>query len=156
MNAAIPENTVTAQDLAEWYELQEQLGKLKSAEALLRGRIFRHYFPTPKEGTNNVSLNDGTGAVLKGQHVINRTVDPGSLDALKKAQQDALALLASGGNPNVPVLKLDELIKWKPEVAISKYRELTEEERMFFDQCLVIKPGSPQLEITIPKRPIRT
>lgn len=152
MNATIPENTVTAADLAEWYKMQAELGRLKSAEALLRGRIFKHYFPTPKEGTNNVPLNDGTGAVLKGQHVINRSVDQGALDALRKSVQEAAALREQGGQPNIPLINVDKLVKWKPEVAITEYRQLTEEERHFFDQCLVIKPGSPQLEITIPKR----
>ena len=142
--ADIPDNTVTPADLAEWYRLQTELAKLKSAEALLRGKIFKHYFPAPKEGTNKVPLNDGTGAELKGQHVINRSVDIGSLDALK-------AGIAAEGS-NLPKLNLDDLIKWKPEVVISKYRELTEEERLTFDQCLIIKPGSPQLEIAIPKR----
>lgn len=142
----IPENTVTPEDLAQWYTMKQELSRLKSAEALLRARIFRFYFPTPKEGTNNQPLNDGTGAVLKGQYVINRAVDIGALDALRKAQQEAVE------GSNAPKLNFDELVKWKPEVAITKYRELTEEERHYFDQCLVITPGSPQVEITIPKR----
>jgi hypothetical protein len=160
MNAAIPQDEVTAEDLKQWYLLHEQLGKLKSAEALLRGRIFKGMVKDPKEGTNTVPLNDGTGAVLKAQHVINRSVDVGTLDALRKAQADALAMqqqpstVAAEGvvPPNAPKLPFDELIKWKPELSITKYKELTAEERMYFDQCLVIKPGSPQLEIVIPKR----
>jgi hypothetical protein len=52
----------------------------------------------------------------------------------------------------MPTLHIDKLVKWKPEVAITEYRKLTEEERNRFDQCLVIKPGSPSLEIVIPKR----
>lgn len=154
MNAAIPEDEVTAEDLKQWYLLHEQLGKLKSAEALLRGRIFKGMVKDPKEGTNTVPLNDGTGAVLKAQHVINRTVDVGTLDALKKAQAEAITTAAIDPSkaPNVPKLPFDELIKWKPELSITKYKELTAEERLYFDQCLVIKPGSPQLEIVIPKR----
>lgn len=144
--AEIPENAVTAADLAEWYRLQAELGKLKSAEALLRSKIFKHYFPAPTEGTNKFELNDGTGAVLKATHVINRSIDPGALDALKAAQHEA----APGSN--VPKLPLDELVRYKPELAVSEYRKLTDEERIFFDQCLIIKPGSPQMEISIPKK----
>lgn len=157
MSPAIPEDQVTVNDLAEWYRLQTELGRIKSAEALLRGRIFRHYFPTPKEGTNSVPVNDGTGAVVKGQHVINRSVDQGQLDALRVAMTTAYGAHAvPGATPNIPKLNLDELVKFKPEVSITKYRELTEEERLYFDQCLVIKPGSPQLEIVIPKRAAKT
>ncbi len=140
----IPEDVVTPQDLAEWYRVQEQLSKLKSAEALMRSRIFKFFFKNPKEGTNKVPLNDGTGAEIKATHVINRSVDIGSLDALK-------ATMGTEGS-NLPKLNLDELIKWKPEVSISAYRQLTDEERNAFDQCLIIKPGSPQLEVSIPKR----
>lgn len=153
MNAAIPENVVTQADLAEWYRLKEELGRIKSAEALLRGKIFKSYFPTPKEGTNKVLLNDGTGAELKGTHVINRKVDEGTLDAMRKSQREAEQALAEDGVvPNIPMLKFDTLVKWKPEVSISAYRELTAEEQLYFDQCLIITPGSPQVEITIPKK----
>jgi len=157
--AEIPENVVTAADLSEWFHLHAELGRIKSAEALLRSKIFKHYFKDPKEGTNNHPLNDGTGAVLKGQYVINRSVDIGQLDALKTAQstawsEEAIAArkAGQGAMPNIPLLKFDELVRWKPEVAVSEYRKLTKEEQHYFEQCLVIKPGSPQLEIAIPKR----
>ena len=141
----IPEDVVTGTDLAEWYRVKEELGKLKSKEALLRSRIARFYFPNPVEGTNTEEIGDGTGAVVKLSYVINRTVDQGALDALREAQK------VEGSN--APKINLDELVKFKPEVVISAYRELTDEEQHFFDQALIIKPGSPQLEITIPKRP---
>lgn len=144
-------NVVTSQDLAEWYRLKEELSRIKACEALLRGKIFKFFFPVPDEGTNTVPLEDGTGAVIKGQHVINRAVDVGSFEALRAAQTAALETTGSK-IPNIPLLPLDKLVKWKPEVSITDYRKLTEEEMNYFDQCLVIKPGSPQLEITIPKR----
>jgi hypothetical protein len=52
----IPENTVTQADMDEWYALQKQLAAVKSAEMLLRMKIFKHYFPAPVEGTNQVPL----------------------------------------------------------------------------------------------------
>jgi hypothetical protein len=144
--SVIPENDATQADLVAWFKLYDELASLKARESLLRGKIFKSFFKTPKEGTNNHELNDGTGAVLKGTYVINRAVDIGALDALKAAQAEAKQ------GSNVPKLNFDQLIKWKPEVAVGEYRKLTEEERNLFDQCLVIKVGSPQLEITIPKK----
>jgi len=140
----IPEDVVTPADLAEWYKIKAQLGKLKSAEALMRTRIFKFFFKAPKEGTNKVDINDGTGAQLKADHTINRSVDIGSLEALRDQQK------VEGYNGHK--LNFDELVKWKPEVSITAYRQLTDEERNLFDQCLIIKPGSPQMEIVIPKR----
>lgn len=141
----IPIDVVTPEELAEWYRTKEELGKLKSKEALLRSRIFKFYFPDPAEGTNSRELGDGTGAVVKGTYVINRSVDQGALDALREAQKVA--------DSNAYAINLDVLVVWKPELKISEYRTLTDEERNWFDQALVIKPGSPQVEVVIPKRP---
>lgn len=146
-------NVLAAEDLAEWYRLQKELARVKACEAIMRSKVFKFYFPVPEEGTNTVPLNDGTGAVIKAQHVINRSVDVGSFEALRAAQTLALEAQSAGGAaPNAPVLQFDKLVKWKPEVSITDYRKLTKEEQLYFDQCLIIKPGSPQLEITIPKR----
>lgn len=143
---AIPK--VTAADMAHWYKLQQQLSTLKGEEAMLRARIFADCFPTPVEGTNTFAIADGTGALLKATHVINRSVDEGSLEALGKAIKTP--------DSNLPKLPLTKLVKWKPEVVIKEYRSLTEEERQVFDQCLIIKEGSPQMKIEIPKRAARS
>lgn len=144
----VPENEVTPADLAQWYKMKQELGRLKSAEALLRAKIAKFFFPAPVEGSRNkVPLNDGTGAQLQLDHTINRSVEIGSLDALRKE-------IAVEGY-NGPKLNLDELVKWKPEVNMSAYRALTDEERLFFERALIVKPGSPSLDINIPKRPAR-
>jgi hypothetical protein len=141
------ETSVTLEDLKTWYELKEELARVKGAEAMLRSRIAKHFFPAPTEGSkdNKHPLNDGTGAILQMDYVINRTVDEQQLDALRSA-------IAEEGS-NLPQLNLATLIRWKPEVVIGEYRKLNETERHTLDQCLIIKPGSPQLEIKIPKRP---
>lgn len=140
------ETAVTAEDFKTWYELNQELSRIKGAEAMLRSRIFKHCFPAPTEGSadNKYPINDGTGAIVQGTYVINRTVDEQQLDALRAA-------IAEEGS-NLPQLDLVKLIKWKPEVVVKEYRGLSDEERHVFDQCLVIKPGMPALEIKIPKR----
>jgi hypothetical protein len=105
------------------------------------------------EVINTFDIDDGTGAVLKAQRVIDRKVDVGAFDALRKMQNEQWGeQRMPGAVPGVPLLKLDELVKWKPEVSITEYRKLTDNERAYFDQCLIIKDGSPQLEVVIPKR----
>lgn len=133
----VPENTVTAEDMAEWYRLQDELKKIKAKEMLLRTKIFKFYFPTPEEGTNNHPLPDGY--VLKGKHTITREVDPGAFQAMRQQFQEA------GIHP-------DLMVQWKPSLKIKEYRELTAEQLHLFDQCLIIKDGSPALEIVLPKR----
>lgn len=133
----IPQNHVTQADLAEWYKMTQDLRNLKAKESLLRKKIFGSAFPDPKEGTNNYDLPDGY--VLKGQHVLNRDIDIGALDALKPKLRE------EGMNP-------DNLVKYKPELKKAEYNKLTEEQKKLFDQCLIIKPGSPSLEIVLPAK----
>lgn len=140
------EVAVTPEDLKTWYGLKQELDRVKAAEAMLRSRIFKHYFPNPVEGTkeNKVPLNDGTGAIVQGDYVINRNVDEAQLEALREA------MFAEGSN--LPQLPLDKLIKWRAELAKGEYNKLSTEEKQVLDRCLVVKPGMPGLEIKIPKR----
>jgi len=139
----IPEREVTLDHLKEWYDLKKQLDEIKNKEIVIRQFIVAGLFPNPVEGTNTHPLNDGTGAVAKATHVLNRAVQVEPLEELRKSLQT---------NDNLPKLDLDKLVRWKPEVAVKEYRLLTDEERHLFDQVLVIKPGMPGLEIMIPKK----
>jgi len=139
----IPEREVTLEHLKEWYALKQQLDELKGKEVVLRQFIVAGLFPDPVEGVNTHPLNDGTGAVAKATHVINRSVQVEPLEELRKSLET---------DNNLPKLDLDKLVRWKPEVATKEYRTLTDEERHLFDQALVIKPGMPGLEIMIPKK----
>ena len=144
------ETAVTPAELSKWYLLKKQLAEVKTAESLMRSRIAKFFFPTPDEGTNTHPLKDGTGANLKMVHTIDRKVDEGELEALKVA----LAAAADNAEDNLHGLELDfdKLIVWKPELKIAEYRKLSEAQREVFERVLVVKPGMPQLDITIPKR----
>lgn len=144
--STIPENETTLQDLFDWYVLQEDLKKVKAREMLLRQKLFKHHFPTPEEGTNSLSLDPvliaaglaADGRMLKGGYVINREVDAASLNVLGPK-------FAENG------IKVQDLIQWKPSLKTGEYRKLTAEQLQLFDQCLIIKPGSPTLEVVLPK-----
>ena len=123
--------------LNEWYECREQLRILQEREKALRLEIMSKVFPEAKEGVNSFPLEDGY--VLKGTKVITRKVDEASLLAI--AEQ-----LASSG------VSIDSLIRYKPELSVREYKKMNEEQRMIFDQALIIKEGLPQLEIVLPKR----
>lgn len=136
--SAIPANAVTQEDLTKWSELQKQLGDLKSAEMLLRTKIFKGLFPAPVEGTNSIPL--GTeGWVIKAKYPINRKPDVALLTAR------APELRAAG-------IVLEDVIRTIPELATWEYRKLTDEQRHLLDQVMEVKPGSPALEIVLPKR----
>lgn len=133
----IPENEVTQDDMEAWFKAKKALEKVKAQEILLRNKIFKGKFPNPREGTNNLDIGDGY--FLKATHVINRSVD----DAAFKA---SIEEFAKAGIPT------DQIVRYKPELATGKYRGLTEEQRHLMDTVLIIKDGTPGLEITQPKR----
>lgn len=126
---------ITEADLAVWYNMSKQLKELKATEAMLRSRIVAHFFPTKTEGTNTTPL--ANLYVLKATCPIDRKVDIGALTSITEKLKEA----------KIP---LDVLVLYKPELATSVYRTLTAEQLALFDQCLIIKDGSAQLEITMP------
>jgi hypothetical protein len=140
--AEIPENQATQQDLVKWFQLTQEIEKMKpliEQERILRKKIAALYFPNPTEGTNTFELNDGTGCVLKYGHTIERKVDEAQLLAMR----DVLAESS---------ISVDDLIRRKPELEKKAYNKLTDEQRALFDQALIIKPGSITLEITLPAK----
>lgn len=141
----IPANAFDPNDLIEWDRLKKQLDAVKASEMLLRKKIFGCCFASPKEGTNDFAL--ANGYVLKGDYKIDRTLDVGTFNALKAAPAEGLMspLQQAGINP-------DKLVEYKPSLVLKEYRTLTDEQRKFFDQCLVIKPGAPSLKIELPAK----
>lgn len=140
MNISTAELTPEEQlklDMIEWYKAAEAMAALKDREMALRVKLFKAFFPTPKEGTNSYDLPDGY--VVKGVHVVNRAVDQAVLTTLSKEFAEAHIAIA-------------DLIKWKPDLVKSTYNTLSAEQKQLFDQALVIKEGTPQLEIVMPKR----
>lgn len=127
---------VTQEEFNEWYALQNQMREIKEREMELRKKIFAFYFQGAVEGTNKLEMQDGY--TLTGKRVINRSVDKGSLVSLTPELQ------AAG-------IKVDDLVEWKPSLKISAYRKLSEAQTQLFDQVLVVKDGSPSLEIVAPK-----
>lgn len=131
----IPEPEVNMELLAKWFAMAQEISKLKQQEGLLRKRIFTHFFPKPKEGTNTHILPDGYQ--LKATHVVNRTVDPATVRTLRESFVEK----------QIPI---DDLVDWKPSLVKSIYNGLTEEQQHLFDQCLIVKDGSPTLTISAP------
>lgn len=123
--------------LAEWYLTTQAVLPLKEAESNMRKSIFSMAFPEPKEGTNSLKLADGY--VLKGIYGYNRKVDNELLTNIFEKLVEA----------EIPI---DMLVKYKPEVKVTIYKALSEQQRNLFDQCLTIEPGSPSLKIEKPKR----
>lgn len=128
--------TVTNEEMNRWFVLQQQMKAIREEEMELRQKIFAAYFENAEEGTNNHTLPDGF--ILKGKRVVNRSVDKAALNVLAEDLRKA-------------DVNVDELIEWKPSLKLSAYRKLNKDQIWVVDQVLVVKDGSPSLEIVAPK-----
>lgn len=116
--------------LGQWQDTKAELESLKRKEAQLRKLLFQGAFPNPVEGVNTITLVDGT--IIKGTHKISRNIDEAALPSVLEQMPEAVR---------------DNLVAYKPSLSVSAYRKLTAEERKTFDQALIIKPGTPTLEV---------
>lgn len=114
--------------VARWAELQHLIPRLQAEERALREGLFIGTFPNPAEGVNSVTFPDGR--VLKGTHVINRSVK-GDPTSLPKALREAV-------------------INFKPELRVGAYKKLEEAERKKVDSIIEAKPGLCKLELILP------
>jgi hypothetical protein len=124
-------------ELELWYNWQDELGSLKAAEMSLRKDIFARCFPNPVEGSDNKYDLVG-GWIVQGKYPIDRKIDTALLTNYQ-AKFDKAGIKA-------------DIIRWKPELSVTEYKKLTDKQKELFDNVLIIKPGSPSLEVKKPKR----
>lgn len=120
--------------LVRWQETKKQLAIIQEEERNLRRIIFTMKFPHPREGTNKTPL--GNGWQLRANYPIDRKIDMPVLEAIQAQFFDM----------KIPT----DIVKMEPKLNIKPYRQLTAEQAKFFDQALIIKPGSISLEIVAP------
>lgn len=153
----IPPNQLCLEDIDEWQLAKDELARVKAKEALLRSKVYTFLFTAPVEGTNYVQI--ANGPKLKATRKIDRKPDQAQIDVMKKLTVGEMRTFLTQlkidhtfFEDSVPVvtalnIAVDKLLEYKPELVTKEYRELTAEQRAVFEMCLVIKDGSPQLEI---------
>lgn len=134
--STIPEEAPLAERLSNWYKLSKELKLLRVKEMLLRKSLFATMFPDPDEGVNKYDLDDGY--VVKGTYALERKIDQGAFDAMKEKLIEA-------------EVKVDAIVTYAPSLAKKVYNALNEDQVNLMDQCLIIKPASPSMEIVKPK-----
>lgn len=117
------------------------LAQAKERELELRKKIVSALFPDPVEGTNRLFTEDGFEVYMK--YTINRKLDEAALPAVMQQ-------LPEDSNARV----LDVLITYKPQLVLSGFRELPEDQAKIFAQALTEEPGTPQLEIQKIETPV--
>ena len=128
----------------EWLKAKLALADAKKAELELRRVAIAKLFPDDsvlKEGTNSLTLvtSDAQECVCKVGMKINRDLEVSVLSHVMPRLPKHLQ--AEG-----------KLIKWKPGLVLSTYREMTEAERRIFDEAVTSSPGELTLEAVIQEK----
>lgn len=121
--------------IAQWTAVAEQQKHFQELERKLRKEIFDELFPKPKEGTNRAEL--GMGYSLVATYPIDRKIDLTSYTAISGQFEEN----------HIP----SNIIKYEPKLEVKVYKAMTGQQQLFFDQALIIKPGSIQMKIEPPK-----
>lgn len=139
LNKTPAEAMPLADAIAEWWRVDQHLADVKARELELRKRIFAEAFPSPTEGSANNKLPLSEGWILQGDYKINRSVDEAVVTSLRNM------------GPNVAAL-VDSVIRWKPEIRLKEWKALAQEDKILLSDLVVEKPGTPALEVKLPKR----
>lgn len=144
-----------------WELWKQRSQQAQAQERELRAEVVKRLCPNPVEGTQHILFDVGPACdsqfpgveyIPEGrwdfvlQHKINRTIDRALLDNLIAASK---TVHPETGEPHpLAGVNWDLLVVRKPEVATTVYKKaLTDVQRTWFDTCLKISDGSPQIEI---------
>lgn len=138
-----------------WAIWKQRQAEAQNFERVLRSEVVKRLFPGDlKEGANNVEfMLHGVERKLTVTHPVERKVDEPLLLATQdevQAQREAVKLGMVGPEETQHPLydvNFDKLVRKKPELATTEYRNLTDLQRTYFDTVLKIKDGSDQVEL---------
>lgn len=131
--------------LVDWVRAKEELDRLKAIEMELRRKIVEEsgLFDSGKDaGTETYDL--GNGYKIKAVKKINYNVDNKDGICFQVLQQ-----IEKLGPVEAHIAR--ELCTFKPDLKLTKYRELSPEAKRIFDTILTTSQGAPSLELVAPK-----
>lgn len=135
------------QKLQKWLDAKTALDAAKETEMEMRKAVV-DAFPfdaDKKEGTQNLELANGFKLkVVKAQNYNLK----GDVDAALLAYENAAGTPEEHGRRK---LETELLVKWKPNLSVSAYREAPTELLKAIETVLTITDGSPTLELVEPK-----
>jgi len=122
---------ISAQDLLKYEQIAIELKNIKKEELVLRNKIVKAFSYEKIEGVEKKSI-EGGDIEIQVKLVLNRKIDPDILgevwEELTERQQD--------------------IIKFKPEISVSKYKKLLEEEGIGkLTEAITEKPGQASIKL---------
>jgi hypothetical protein len=132
---------VTQNNMITWRAIAADLSRLQELELQYRNAIIPYcgFDAYKEEGSQTVSL--GEGYKLELDRPIYYSV---------KGEQDVIMALINLVHENDPMAAIG-LLRWKPEISVTQYRKLTDEQKRIIAPILDIKPGQASLKVVLPK-----
>lgn len=122
--------------LHEWVKLDGKIKHLKKQELELREKLVKEFSSKDKiEGSETIEL--GNDYKLRVKKTLRYNLD-------SKHVKEALTKI---NDPDV----VERLVSWKPSLSVREYKQLNKDHKKSIDSVLEIKPGTPSLEIVVPK-----
>lgn len=113
------------------------------AEREAREKLVQYAFGEQlKEGSGN-KLEIGFGMLLQVDHKISRKISDMALFEQKRASGE------------IPTDVVDALVRYKPELSISGWKNAPASARLFFADVVEEKPGTPSVKIVPQKAPTK-
>lgn len=135
---------VTAKDnlIQAWIQSQRDLAVAKEKEADLRAKVVALDAENAVEsGTVNLELGNG----YKLKYVYKQNTRFISSDAV----QSVLDKIERTGDAGA--LIANRLVKWKPELSITEYKQLPDNFKKMIDEVVIFSAGTPSVEFVEPK-----
>lgn len=129
--------------IVEWNNTVAAAKAAVEKERELRKQVLALNFDMDSSGTKRIELGGGyklkAVVAMKYKVTKNEAVEPADYSHLP-------ALMAQ-----LPLKVAQEIIRWTPDVSVTAYKALTEDERKIVNQFVIIENGSSSLELETPK-----
>jgi hypothetical protein len=138
--ATFKEGMTINEKILEWSGNAHALKRIKAIEMLQRNALFAELFPDPKVGTQHHSLGAGykITAVYKNEDKLDEASLQLVIPEIEKLGESAKA-------------ELDEALKYKPSLVAKGYKDMSDEVRTLFEECVVTTPRLNSLVLVAPK-----
>lgn len=124
--------------LAQWWEIKDEAKELAARERELRTKLASLFTKHTKKAEGTVTVGLPKDCKLKVVLKQNYNLDESALPSV-------LETLAEDG------VASDDLVAYKPSLKKSAYKSMSKEQKDIFSEALILKPGTPTLEIVVPK-----
>ena len=128
--------------IQKWLDAKAASASAVETERVLRQQVMTAFYPEaqPEKGTFNQEL--GNGYKLKFGFKQNITLNSALVN-------DALAEIERTGEEGKFIA--ERLVKFKPELSLTEYANLSDNHRRIIDRIVTTKPASPTIEFVEPK-----